>query len=181
VQVINLIINSDFNRFNSIHVLRRIHHLEIKSNVIILLKSFRLLLDNTLYLHSFIVKRTVLRALTENWSNVFICNHLSEKIRSLKLYSPRSRSHHFSRNELQQIIRIFGSKCQHLSLSVQSPNNTISLILQNMSQLHSLHVNVNEKPYAPINMIWLEKQQTKYNHSNCFIVNDRDNHYFWLE
>ncbi len=35
-------------------------------------------------------------------------------------------------NEVHQIIRIFGLKCQHLSLPVQSPNGTIDLILQNI-------------------------------------------------
>ncbi len=178
--VVNLIINSHFESFNWIHVLTKLHHLEIKSDAMISSENFHLLLDNTPHLHSLAAEKSILWTLTENWSNLFICNHLSRNIRSLKLYKTDRRFRYMSRYELQQIIRIFSSKCQHLSLYVQSPINTIGLILKNMSQLHSLHVNITGENYPSIDMLWLEKQQTKFNASNCIIVNDGHNHYFWL-
>lgn len=180
IQIKNLIIQCHINLIDWIHLFNKLRHLEITSKARFLLKSFRLLLDNTPYLHSLTIEKSILRILTQNWRNDIICNHLSQKIQSLKLYSTMKQSHCLSKYELEQIIRIFSSKCQHLSLSVQSPNNTIPLILQKMSQLLSLHININEKPYISIDMIWLEKQQTKYNHSNSIIVNDGYDHYFWF-
>jgi hypothetical protein len=49
-----------------------------------------------------------------------------------------------------------------------------------MSQLQSLHVNITEKDYSSIKMIWLERQQTKFNDSNYIIVNHEHEYYFWL-
>ncbi len=66
------------------------------------------------------------------------------------------------------------------SLPISSPDETIGLILQNMSQLHSLHVTITQKNHSPIDMAWLEKQQTRFNHSNCMIVSGRDSYHFWL-
>lgn len=100
-------------------ILTKLRHREITSNARFFLKSFRLLLDHAPHLHSLSAEKSILRILTQNWRNGFICDHLSQK----------------------------------------------------MSRLHSLHANINEKPYTSIDTIWLEKQQTKYNRSNCIITN----------
>jgi len=181
IKVINLVLNSHLNSINWIHVLTKLRHLEIKSGTEISSEHFLHLLDNTPYLYSLIAEMNILRALTEYWRNICVCSRLSKKICSLKLHSTLNRAEYLSEDELQQIVRIFALKCQHLSLSVQSPNNTIGLILRSMSQLHSLHVNITGINYPSINMIWLQTQQTKFNDSNCSIVNDGHDHYFWLE
>lgn len=178
--VVHLIIYVDFDFITWLHVLTNLRHLDIQSGTVISSKGFHRLLSNTPHLSVLGVKKTLLRRLTENWSHVAVCNYLSEKIYSLKIYPVMRHSHCCSKNELQQIVRIFGSKCQHLSLTVEVPNNTIDFILQNMSQLRSCHVEVTGKNYEPINMVWLEKQQTKFNHSNCIIVNNKNSYHFWL-
>ncbi len=179
-KIINLIVNVDFDFINWLSVLTKLRHLQITPNVKISSKNFRRLLNTTSHLCSLSIEKSLLRTLTEDWSNVFICNYLSEKISILNLYYIHYQSCSVSQNELRQIIRIFGSKCQHLSLSVQSPKDTINLILQNMSQLHSLHVHITATQYESSNMIWLEKQKTKFNNSNCRIINIMNDYYFWL-
>jgi hypothetical protein len=179
-KIINLIVNVDFDFINWLSVLTLLRHLHIPSNVRISSNSFRHLLKTTSHLCSLSIEKSLLRTLTEDWSNVFICNYLSEKIRSLKLDQTNYLFWCLSQNELHHIIRIFGSKCQHLSLTVQSPNETIVPILQNMSQLHSLHVRITGKKNESPNMIWLEKQKTKFNNSNCRIINIMNDYYFWL-
>jgi len=124
-------------------------------------------------------KRIVQKA-TEHWNNVAICNHLSRKIASLDLCGRYGRSHSTSQNEMQQIIRILSSKCQLLSLYVQSPDDTIGLILQNMSHLQSLHVSIPTKEDSPTVMTWLQKQPTIFNSSNYVIVNNGYELYLWL-
>ncbi len=178
--IINLIVNVDFDFINWLSVLTQLRHLEITSNIRISSNSFRLLLNTTSHLCSLSIGKTLLKTLTEDWNNAFICNYLSEKIRSLKLDQIFHRFWCLSQNELRQIILIFGSKCQHLSLTVQSPNDTIISILQNMPQLHSLHVHIIATKYESPNMIWLEKQKTKFNNSNCRIINIMNDYYFWL-
>jgi hypothetical protein len=120
--------------------------------------------------------------LTENWKNVFICKQLSEKIRSLKLTSNDHRLGCLNEIEIEQIIRIFASKCQHLSLCIYSEIITIRLLLQNMRQLISLHIRIQGKDYPPIDIEWLNKKKSeiKFTHSDCFIVNDGYDRYFWL-
>jgi hypothetical protein len=178
--VINLIVNVDFDFINWLHVLTKLRHLEIASYVKMSSNNFRRLLNTTPHLCSLSIKQTFLRIVTEDWNNYFICNYLAEKISILKLFQLHYRLRSISQNELRQIVRIFSSKCQHLSLMVQSSNDTIPLILQNMSQLHSLHVHVIGKNHESPNMIWLEKQKTKFNNSNCRIVDNKPDYYFWL-
>ncbi|CAF3179080.1 unnamed protein product [Rotaria sp. Silwood2] len=179
-EVINLIIYSEFVSIQWIHILTKLRHLEIHSYAIISSENVLCLLKNTPHLCSLIAEKSVLQKATEYWNNVSICNHLARKIVSLKLRGEKVRSRSISKNEIQQIIRIFSSKCQHLSLYAQSPTDTIGLILQNMSQLHSLHVTILKKISPSIDMAWLQQQQSIFNSSNCIIVNNEPNHYFWL-
>lgn len=180
IQFVNLIINNYFRLTNCIHRLTKLRHLEITHNLMISVKDFHHLLDKTSELNSLIVEKYILQRLTENWSHVDICTHLSKKIRRLKLLSNRKQSQNVNRNELEKMIQIFALKCQNLSISVHSPNNSIGFFLQSMSQLHSLHVNIKAKYYSSINMTWLKQQQTRFNGYNCFILNDGHDHYFWL-
>ncbi|CAF5148158.1 unnamed protein product, partial [Rotaria sp. Silwood1] len=179
-EVINLIIHNEFDSFKWIHILNKLQQLELGSDMTISSKNFLCLLKNTPHLSSLIAENSVLQKATEYWNNVSICNHLSRMILSLKLCGRKIRSPPISKNEIEQIVQIFSSKCQHLSLYVHSPIDTIGFILQNMSQLYSLHVTISAETYPSINMTWLQKQQSRFNSSNCIIVNNERDHYFWL-
>lgn len=180
-QIINLIINDSFNPIDWIHVLTKLRHLELKSRSNLSSEDFRYLLVNTPHLHSLTTDKCILRTVTENWGYTLVCHKLSERIQSLKLYSSTRQSDCLSRNDLKQIIRIFAAKCQHLSLPVQLPSNSISFILQSMSQLRSLHVHTARKYNSSLNMLWLEKEVLQLNNSNCIIINDGFDCYLWLE
>jgi hypothetical protein len=175
----NLIIRSVFNSLDWIDVFSKLRHLEIESSVM-LSEHFSYLLANTPHLYSLTTRKSVLKLLTKNWTHIVICNQLSDKIRSLQLYSRDTQSQFMSRDEFHRIVAIFSRKCEHLSICIQSEKRTIGFILRNMSQLHSLHVYINGSDHRPISMGWLEHQQKIVNRSNCSIINDRQNCYFWL-
>jgi hypothetical protein len=163
-----------------IHSFTNLKQLQFNSLIRISPQNFLCLLKNTPYLDSLTIEKSCLQRATEYWNNVSICNYLSQKILYLDLSGEvRGRMGPVNNNEVQQIIRIFSSKCQHLSLYLRSIDEIIPTILQNMIQLQSLHIFRYGKNSCPIDIISLEKQQTKYNRSNCIIVNDRQNQYFW--
>jgi hypothetical protein len=176
-----LIIHSDFHSKKWTHILTKLRHLELDYYVVISAENFLRLLASTPHLQSFVAEKRVLQIATEHWNNVSICHHLSRKILSLKVCRRKVRSQFISEHEIRRIIQVFSSKCQHLSLYVQSPHDSVGIILQNMLQLHSLHVTVTGKTHPPIGMAWLQKQQSYFNSSNCIIVNHECDHHFWLE
>jgi hypothetical protein len=179
-EVINLIINTFFDPVNWLHILTKLRHLDIVNCKLFTMEKFRILLDNTRYLSSLTVKYSLLEILTDNWSNVSVCNHLTQKIRILKLHSNKYLPECLSRNDLEEIVSIFASKCEHLSICVQSKINTVDFILRSMSQLNSLYVYIEGKDSSSNIIEWLEQQQTRFNHSNCILVNDEYDYYFWL-
>jgi hypothetical protein len=178
--VINLIIKSPFHSLDWVHVLTKLQHLTIEDGAVLSMENFNILLDNTPYLCSLTAKKSVLKLLTDNWTDICICNHLLRKIRSLTFHSNKNPLQCFNKNELEKILPIFSSKCQHLSLGVHSRNDAIDFILRKMFQLNSLHVHIQQTNSSPITIEWLEKQHTRFNHYNCIIINDRHDHYFWL-
>ncbi|CAF4066640.1 unnamed protein product [Rotaria sordida] len=178
--VISLIIYNDFDSIKWMHVLSKLQHLEMNCPITMTPENFLHILKNAPHLHSLVVEKRIIQIATEHWNNVSICDYLSRKIIALKLCGRYARSQYMNNHEIQQIIRIFSSKCQHLSLCIQSPNDTIGFILENMSQLQSLHVNISGKIKPLIDMAWLQKEQTIFNSSNCIILSNEDNHYFWL-
>ncbi len=178
--VINLIINASLDSLDWIHVLNKLRHLTIEDCAVLSIENFNILLNNTPYLCSLTAKKSMLKLLTNNWTDICICNHLSRKIRSLTFQSNKNPLQCFNKNELEKILPIFSSKCQHLSLSIHSRNNSIYFILRKMFQLNSLHVYIQQTHSQPVTIEWLEQQNTRFNHSNCIIMNDRKDHYFWL-
>ncbi|CAF1293938.1 unnamed protein product [Adineta steineri] len=179
--LINLVIMNHFESIKWIHLLTKLRHLELSFYTKLSSKNFLCLLNNTPQLNSLVAEKCILQIATEYWNNIDICKHLSRKILSLKLGRFMRRSQSISRNEIEQIIRIFSSKCQHLSLYFKFPDDKISFILQNMPQLYTLHVNIYGKTYSTLDIKWLEKQQTTFNASNSTIVINGHDHYFWLD
>ncbi len=178
--VINLIIDTSFDSLVWIHVLTKLRHLTIEDGAVLSMENFNILLNNTPYLCSLTAKKSMLKLLTDNWTDICICNYLSQKIRSLTFHSNKNPLQCFNKNELEKILPIFVSKCQHLSLGVHSRNNAIEFILHKMFQLNSLHVHIQQRNSPPITIQWLEQQHIQFNHSNCIIINDKQDHYFWL-
>ncbi|CAF1427841.1 unnamed protein product [Rotaria sordida] len=183
-KIINLVINTQFESIYWLHALTKLEQLHIDHFGFISMEQFQILLDNTPYLYSLSLRKSHLKRLTDNWNDVHICNHLSQKIRVLKLHSYKNLLECLNRHELERILPIFETKCEYLSLGIQTTTNTIDYILSQMSVLNYLHVFVREKLRLPIaktlTMEWLEKQQTQFNHSNCIIINNIHGNYFWL-
>ena len=120
------------------------------------------------------------RSFMNGTSDVFICNQMSRKIRSLKLYSIYAVSWNSNRYESYQVLRHFVAKCEHLSLNIQLSIEIVTFILQIFRQLQSLHVLIKENDCSNMNIEWLEQQTTRFNHPNSFISHDNYNYYFWL-
>lgn len=123
-----------------------------------------------------------LQILTNNFTDISICQHLSDRIRSVKI-SPKheAEKEYLEGNELDWIIRIFGANCQNLSANLHSPIDTIVLLLRDMQQLHSLHVIVQTKNNTEITNQWLARQQIGLDFSNCYIFNYQNDYHFWLD
>ena len=178
--IINLIIKSPFRSLDWIHVFTRLRHLTLEDGAVLYIENFGILLNNTPYLCSLTVKKSMLKRLTDNWSDICVCNYLSRKIRSLTFYGNEYASQCFHKNELEKILPIFSSKCQHLSIGIHSRNDAIDFILRKMSQLNSLHVHIQARNSSPVTIEWLQQRHMGFNHSNCFITNVREDHSFWL-
>ncbi|CAF3972744.1 unnamed protein product [Rotaria sp. Silwood1] len=183
-KIINLVINTQFESIYWLHALTKLEQLHIDHFGFISMEQFQILLDNTPYLYSLSLRKSQLIKLTDNWNDVHICNHLSQKIRVLKLHSYKNPLECLNRHELERILSIFETKCEYLSLGLQTTTNTIDYTLSRMSALNYLHIFVREKFRLPITktltMEWLEKQQAQFNNSNCIIINNIHGNYFWL-
>lgn len=180
--VMNLIIHTSFDARAWAHALTKLRHITIGDGAALSTEDFNILLDTAPHLYSLAVKKSTLKLLTNNWTDICICRHLSRKIRSLTLtFNPHQNSiQYFEKYELEKVLPIFSSQCQHLSLTVQSHRNTIDLILCKMQHLTSLHVHILREKVLSITIEWLEQQQTRFNRTNCIIRNVRQDYYFWL-
>ncbi|CAF1238501.1 unnamed protein product [Adineta steineri] len=179
-KIVNLIIERSFTSIDWIRTLTKLRHVSFSKSADISSNIFECLLDHTPELESLVVDNNLLRILTNNYNNVSICNQLSNKIQYLKFHSATNASQCFNKNRLAEILPIFASKCKHLSLSIQSKHDLIALILKRTKRLHSLHVHIKEKDHLPITMQWFDEQKTKSNYSNCFIMKQEQDYYFWL-
>ncbi|CAF1586063.1 unnamed protein product [Adineta steineri] len=178
--IINVIINTSFDAQPWLHMLTKLRHITIGDGTVLSLEDFTILLDNAPHLSSLTGKKSALKLLTDNWTDICICHRLSRKIRSLTFTSDRNSSQNFDKNELERILPIFSSQCQHLSLGVHSHKNIIDFILRKMCHLISLHVHSQRDNCPPITIEWLEQQNTRFNRTNCIITNVRRDYYFWL-
>jgi hypothetical protein len=179
-EIINLIVNVEFICADWVRVLTKLRHISFEHDAIISLEKFRILLDNLPYLYSLAAEKHMLQRLTDNWTNTYVCNHLSNKIRYLIFYSNDDFQQCFNKNDLHHIVKTFAGKCQHLSLPIESQIDIIGSILKCKLQLHSLHVHIMNMTHSPITMEWIEKQHTTFNHSNCVINRKENDYYFWL-
>lgn len=179
-QVTSLILYNDFNSFTWMPVLKKLQRLEMNVPLTMSADTFHHLLKNAPHLHSITTEKRLLQLATEHWNHVSICNYLSRQILSLKLCARFGRSRCTSNHEIQQLIRIFSSKCQHLSLCIQMSNDTIGLILNQMSQLRSLHVNISGKTQPTIDWTSIQSKHSTIGRFDCLTYTNENDHYFWL-
>lgn len=179
----NLIISTQFESEPWLHTLTYLRRLHIDGYGYISIEQFRVLLENTPHLYSLTLEKSRLVKLTDDWNDFHICRHLSKNIRVLKFELYQHLSECFTRYEIERVVSIFGDKCEHLTLGVQNTTHTIEYILSKMSKLSYLCVFIRNNSQAmikalltrskPLTMEWLEKQQTPFNDSNCFLYNDK--------
>lgn len=178
--ITNLIIYGSFDALPWSSILTKLQHITIGECAALSSESFNVLLNSAPHINSLSAKKSTLKTLTDDWTDICICHHLSQKIRSLTFSECNDPSQGFDKTALEKILPIFGSQCQHLSLGVHSHKNTIDFIFSKMRHLISLHVYIQRKKYPTLNMEWLEKQNLQFNRTNCVITNVRRNTYFWL-
>jgi hypothetical protein len=163
----------------------RLCQLSLGSQINMSHKEFTRLLKNTPYLNSLIVSYNMLLLLTNHWTNKIVCELLSHKIRSLKLYSddvlPSSVHNYVKVDELLHIVRVFGKRCQNLTVSVYSRNIVAGLILRSMRRLRSLKVRLNEHGEMKITKEWLKEQDVTQKNVDCSIVADGNEYSFWFD
>ena len=171
--IINLIINTSFDALAWVHVMTKLRKISIGVGAVLSSEDFNTLLDNAPHLWSLTIKKSMLKLLTDSWTDPCICRRLSRKIRTLTFSFDRNPLQCFYKNELERIVSIFSSRCQHLSLGLHSHTNTIDFILRKMCQLVSLHVYIQRKNSPPVTMEFLEHQNTRFNDINCIITKHR--------
>jgi hypothetical protein len=106
--------------------------------------NFRCLLDNILNLHYPTTEICTLKMLTTDWNNLVICKILLNKIRKLHV-NPRKNAYSDSRDyikleDLQNIIHIFGTNREHLTLCLEAHHTIENLILSFMLKQRGLSI-----------------------------------------
>ncbi|UJR19467.1 hypothetical protein I4U23_022598 [Adineta vaga] len=186
--IIKLVVNSEFQSIYWLNILNKLEEFHIDTFGCVSIEQFRILFDNTPRLYSLTLKKSQLIKLTDNWRDIHICNHLSEKIRLLKFQSYKNLFECLNRYEIEQLVSIFKNKCECLSIGIQTNSNTVDYILIEMLALNYLFVFIpkntssqrKESMTKQLTMEWLETQQTRFNRSNCIIYNYTHGNYFLL-
>ena len=176
----NLIIHTSFDASPWINMFTNLRNLTIGDGSLLPSENFNLFLDHTPHLCSLSIRKTVLKQLTNNWTDICVCHHLSQKIRSLTLTEEQNPLQCFDRNELEKVLSIISLHCRQLSLGVHSHHGTIDFILNKLPHLISLYVHIQRKNCPEFAIDWLEKQNTRLNRTNCILTNTRHGCYFWL-
>jgi hypothetical protein len=148
-------------------------------------KDFARLLKNLPCLNSLIAPYNTLKILTNYWKNKIVCEQLSQKIRSLNVcldeYLPFKVQDYVKVDELLPIVRVFGKRCQHLTVTVYSRNIVAGLILRSMRRLRSLKVLLREHGNLKITKDWLREQDVTLKDLDCSIIIDGNEYSFWFD
>ena len=109
-------------------LLSKLRHVRIGGYIEMSSLDFANLLQHSPNLQSLTTSCETLKKLTDNFTNAIVCRRLSEQIQSLSI------SHHYmdlpnlgivSVRALNSLIRIFSTKCEHLSLALIAHPNTV--------------------------------------------------------
>ncbi len=125
------------------YLLTKLRHISIGSYIEMSSEDFQNILQHSPNLQSLTISCDKLKRLTDKYTNLIVCQKLSQQIQSLSI------SHHYmdlpnlgivSVRALNSLVRIFSAKCEHLSLGLMAHPNTVRPILRRMKQLRSLHI-----------------------------------------
>lgn len=171
-----LIINTSFLPNTWLPILTQLRHLSIACKVIMTSNDFIRLLENTTKLYHLTIEIDDLIELTDNWSNLVACNLLSNKIRRLDLDPQRNlfaKSRNYIKSkDLENIVRIFGINCEHLTIYLQSHHIIKNFILPSMKNLYSLNVSgIFDRFGRTFVMNSVEQWEISGHNSDCIIAN----------
>jgi hypothetical protein len=148
-------------------------------------KDFARLLKNLPCLNSLVASYNTLKCLTNYWKNKLVCEQLSYKIRSLNVcldeYLSSRTQDYVKVDELLPIVRVFGKRCQHFTVTVYSRNIVVGLILRTMRRLRSLKVLLKEHGDFKITKNWLKEQNATLKDLDCSIIMDGNEYSFWFD
>ncbi len=165
--------------------MNHLRQLSLGSYIDITSKDFTCLLKNLPRLNSLIVSYPTLKCLTNYWKNKTVCEQLSCKIQSLNLYSNEyvsfQNQDYVKVDELVHIVRIFGRRCQHLTITVYSRNVVAGLLLRTMQRLRSLKVILKEHDNLRITKSWLREQDVTLKDLDYSIIMNENEYSFWFD
>jgi hypothetical protein len=165
--------------------MNHLRQLSLGSRVNMTPKDFARLLKNLPWLNSLIASYPTLKRLTNYWKNTIVCEQLSYKIQSLNLCSIEYALSHIQDyvrvDELVHIVRIFGRRCQHLTITVYSRNVVAGLILRSMTRLRSLKVILKEHDNMKITKDWLKEQDVTLKDLDYSVIINDNEYSFWFD
>jgi hypothetical protein len=165
--------------------MNHLRQLSLGSRINMTPKDFARLLKNLPWLNSLIASYPTLKRLTNYWKNTIVCEQLSYKIQSLNLCSIEYALSHIQDyvrvDELVHIVRIFGRRCQHLTITVYSRNVVAGLILRSMTRLRSLKVILKEHDNMKITKDWLKEQDVTLKDLDYSVIINDNEYSFWFD
>lgn len=133
-------------------------------------------------LHSLKLRMNDLRILTNDFTNHLLCEYLSTKIHSLKIYeNDRFQLENYLNNEeVNQLIKLFGRNCSNLSIDLLVSIDRLIHLLTNFEQIQCLNINMQTNDHFKLTTKWLDNQRIRFNSSNCYIFNNQNRYFFFF-
>ena len=182
--IIRLVLHTDLPK-SWIYLLTKLRHLDIRTDVKMSSYDFNFLLKHAPNLQSLNISVVKLKDLTDQFSNQSVCHYLSERIQSLTITEHYSYSIHLgivSVRLLNSLVRLFSTKCQHLSLRLRAHPTTVRPILRRMRQLRSLHIQWRFARFDVEDTIssWLRQQSTDPKSVDFVHTKDEKDLFVWF-
>ncbi|CAF0866351.1 unnamed protein product [Adineta steineri] len=165
-----------------LYLLKELRYLHIEYHADMSSNDFAQLLEHTPNLQSLVVSTEKLKKFTDDFQHKIVCQYLSERIKSLTITDSdynynRSNLGYVSIDALSSLARILSSKCEHLSLGIMANPNTVRSILQRMTQLRSLRIELRGRDTVSN---WLQKQPTYSTALDFVHINKKQNFFVWF-
>ncbi|CAF3860401.1 unnamed protein product [Adineta steineri] len=179
--IIYLTVNATLSK-NWFYLLKELHYLDIQHGPYMSSNDFAQLLEHTPNLQSLVISTEKLKKFTDDFQHKIVCQYLSERIKSLTITDSdynynRSNLGYVSIDALSSLARILSSKCEHLSLGIMANPNTVRSILQRMTQLRSLRIELRGRDTVSN---WLQKQPTYSTALDFVHINKKQNFFVWF-
>ncbi|CAF0944783.1 unnamed protein product [Adineta steineri] len=179
--IICLILNDKLSK-SWLYLLKELRYLYIEYRADMSSDDFAQLLEHTPNLESLVISTEKLKKFTDDFQRQIVCQYLSERIKSLTITDTDdslyiSDLEHVSVRALSSLARILSSKCEHLSLAIMANPNTVRPVLQRMTQLRSLRIELRGDDTVSN---WLQKQSTYSTALDFVDINDEQNFFVWF-